>query len=62
MCVCVSAMYIHIHVLIGWLVDIRVQAYAIIDEMVGNGWVIDSNKSSILAPLKLMEKSGSVAS
>ncbi len=30
-------------------------AYAIIDEMVANGWVVDTQKSSIIAPLKLLE-------
>lgn len=30
-------------------------AYAIIDEMVANGWVVDTQKSSIVAPLKLLE-------
>lgn len=50
------------HDLIDYAVYMYIQAYAIIDEMIGNGWVIDSNKSSILAPMKLMEKSGSVAS
>jgi AP-4 complex subunit sigma-1 len=37
-------------------------AYGIIEEMVGNGWVIDTNKQSVLAPLKLLERSSDQSS
>lgn len=31
------------------------QAHAILDEMLHNGYIVDTNKSSIIAPLKLLE-------
>ena len=33
-----------------------IQAHAIIDEMLYNGFRVDANKSSVLAPLRLLEK------
>ena len=32
----------------------------IIDEMLGCGWVVDTNKQSVLSGLKLMERSDGV--
>ena len=34
----------------------RLQAYFILDEMLMNGYVVESNKSNILAPIELLEK------
>lgn len=33
------------------------KAHFILDEMVGNGWVVETNRANVLRPLQLLDKS-----